>query len=90
MNPPQTGRKLFGQPADSHAARDVQAPLWMRDELTDTWRAAHAEAGAAYLYWSQLLTRQSYAVYRAAQDRADAAQDALAGWSSSNRLTSAG
>jgi hypothetical protein len=90
MTPPHKARELFAQLAESHAARNVEAPVWMRDQLTDSWRAARAEAGAAYVYWSQLLTRESYAVYRAAQDRADAAQDALASWSSSNPLASAG
>jgi hypothetical protein len=79
MTPPQTARELFAMLAESHAARNVEAPVWMRDELTEMWRAACAEAGTAYLYWSQLRTRESYAVYRAAQDREDAAQDALAG-----------
>jgi hypothetical protein len=90
MTPPQRARKLFTQLEDSEAARNVEAPAWVRGELADTWRAARAEAGAAYLYWCQLCTRESYAVYRAAQDRADAAQDALAGWSLSNGLTGAG
>jgi hypothetical protein len=81
MTPPQKSRELFAQLAESHGARNVAAPVWIRDELTDAWRAARADARAAYLYWSELLTRESYAVYRAAQDRADAAHDALAGWS---------
>jgi hypothetical protein len=42
------------------------------------WRDAHEEAGAAYLAWRALPTREAYAAYRAAQDREDAAQDTLA------------
>jgi hypothetical protein len=43
------------------------------------WRDAHEEAGAAYVTWRARRTRDSYAAYRAAQDREDAAQDILAG-----------
>jgi hypothetical protein len=42
------------------------------------WRDAHDEAAAAYLAWRARRTRESYAAYRAAQDREDAAQDILA------------
>jgi hypothetical protein len=43
----------------------------------DAWSDAREEARDAYAVW--LVTRSSddYAVYRAAQDREDAAQDAL-------------
>jgi hypothetical protein len=44
----------------------------------DAWRDAHEEAGEAYRRWRELGTRAGYAVYRAAQDREDAAQEALA------------
>jgi hypothetical protein len=44
----------------------------------DAWYRAHAEAELAYDQWSDHPGREAYAVYRAAQDRADAAQDALA------------
>jgi hypothetical protein len=42
------------------------------------WRDAHDEEAAAYLAWRARRTRESYAAYRAAQDREDAAQDILA------------
>ncbi len=41
-------------------------------------RAAQAEANAAYKEWCRDPTAEMYAVYRALQDRADAAQDELA------------
>ena len=41
----------------------------------DAWREAHDDAVEAYGAWR---AGGSYAAYRAAQDRADAAQDALA------------
>jgi hypothetical protein len=45
----------------------------------DAWRDAGEEATAAYRSWRGSRTRDAYAVYRAAQDREDAAQDTLAG-----------
>ncbi len=50
----------------------------MVEELSFVRREAQLEADLAYEDWRQLATRDSYAVYRAAQDRADAAQDDLA------------
>ncbi|HEX6714340.1 MAG TPA: hypothetical protein VF066_13190 [Thermoleophilaceae bacterium] len=50
---------------------------WISEELSDAWRAAQAEATNAYELWTELPGRDAYAVYRAAQDRADEAQDAL-------------
>ena len=44
----------------------------------DAWSEAHDEAVQAYRRWRALRGRASYASYRAAQDREDAAQDALA------------
>lgn len=51
---------------------------WFRDELAFAWRVAQDEAVAAYRAWREAPGRAAYAVYRAAQDRADQAQDALA------------
>jgi len=44
----------------------------------DAWRDAHEDAAAAYGCWLRVRTPSAYAAYRAAQDREDAAQDALA------------
>jgi hypothetical protein len=44
----------------------------------DAWRDAHEDAAAAYRAWRCDRTPVAYAAYRAAQDREDAAQDALA------------
>jgi hypothetical protein len=46
--------------------------------LHDVWIDARDEAREAYRAWRMLQTAESYAVYRAAQDREDAAQDTLA------------
>jgi hypothetical protein len=48
-----------------------------REELHAAWRAARAEANGAYDAWRRHPARDTYAIYRAAEDRADAAQDAL-------------
>ncbi len=45
----------------------------------DAWRDAHDDAAVAYRAWTRDRTPVGYAAYRAAQDREDAAQDALAG-----------
>jgi hypothetical protein len=41
------------------------------------WSDAHTEAEAALARWRGDRTPEAYAAYRAAQDREDAAQDAL-------------
>jgi hypothetical protein len=46
--------------------------------VRDAWRDAHEDAAAAYRAWRFARTPAAYAAYRAAQDREDAAQDALA------------
>jgi hypothetical protein len=44
----------------------------------DAWSDAHDEADEALRAWHRAGTAEAYALYRAAQDREDAAQDALA------------
>src|SRR3954470_16144079 len=51
-------------------------PEW--SPVLDAWRDAAEEARAAFAQWSRLRSAAAYAAYRAAQDREDAAQDALA------------
>jgi len=48
------------------------------DELFTIWSAARAEANLAYQAWCQAPGVDAYTVYRAAEDRADAAERALA------------
>jgi hypothetical protein len=48
------------------------------DELFTIWSAARAEANLAYSAWCDVPGGDSYTVYRAAEDRADAAEQALA------------
>ena len=47
------------------------------DKLTLAWREAHARARLAYEHWALCPGEAAYARYRAAQDQADSAQDAL-------------
>ena len=51
------------------------------EEFSFVRREAQAEADLAYEHWRAQPSTDTYAVYRAAQDRADAAQDDLADWS---------
>jgi hypothetical protein len=58
--------------------RDM-APLARNcSELIYAWRTAQEEALDAYDAWRFSPGRTEYLVYRAAQDRADAAQDVVA------------
>ena len=56
--------------------RSVQRMIRL-ESLAGAWRGAHDEATAAYELWSLTRGADGYAIYRAAQDRADEAQDAL-------------
>lgn len=51
---------------------------WAHLELADAWRAAQEEAALAYEHWRRDPGTDGYIVYRAAQDRADQAQEILA------------
>jgi hypothetical protein len=48
------------------------------DEAFVLWSAARAEANMAYDNWCTCPGADAYAVYRAAEDRADAAETELA------------
>ena len=52
-----------------------------RDELFCLWAAARAQANMAYDAWCQTRSRNDYAVYRAFEDQADAAEGDLAAFS---------
>jgi hypothetical protein len=66
---------LTAQPRGIHAAMTRR----VRDELFVLWSAARAEANIAYDAWCSSPGLDAYAVYRAAEDRADAAEAALSG-----------
>ena len=60
--------------------RAIPSEHWMAAELHDARLAAQVEADRAYEHWRDHPGAVAYAVYRAAQDRADAAQEHLAQW----------
>jgi hypothetical protein len=49
-----------------------------REELFAIWSAARAESNLAYDAWCERPGAEAYSVYRAAEDRADAAELTLA------------
>ena len=55
--------------------------------LMAVWRAARSEANAAYGEWDREATPESYAAYRAAEDRADAAEEMLSAVASQSANT---
>jgi hypothetical protein len=69
-------KTLLDQVADTREIVLRRALTWSADY--DAWSDARDDALQAYARWRAVPTAESYAVYRAAQDRADAAQDTLA------------
>jgi len=67
---------LLDQVADTRELVLRRGPTWA--PVRDAWSDAHEDAGTAYRVWHRRRDVASYAAYRAAQDREDAAQDALA------------
>jgi hypothetical protein len=70
------------QRQDGLPGRPSVADYALLEELSFVRREAQAEANVAYECWLEHPSRERYVVYRAAQDRADAAQDQLANWAS--------
>lgn len=58
--------------------RRAAPPGPSRNAIYDAWNDAHDEAETLYRSWRSVGGRDAYCAYRAAQDREDAAQDALA------------
>jgi hypothetical protein len=69
-------KTLLDQVADTREIVLRRPRTWSADY--DAWSDARDEALQAYARWLSAPAAESYAVYRAAQDRADAAQDTLA------------
>jgi hypothetical protein len=72
--------RLGGEKRDFVVTRPSTHDYALYEELSFARREAQAEADVAYARWTSTPGDESYAVYRAAQDRADAAQDQLAEW----------
>lgn len=70
----ESGAMVFSMPIE---------PKSLAERLWWAWDEAQGAAELAYWDWTHAGGRDAYFAYRAAQDRADAAQDALAGdWQS--------
>jgi hypothetical protein len=69
-------KTLLDQVADTREIVLRRPRTWSADY--DAWSDARDEALQAYTRWLTASTAETYVVYRAAQDRADAAQDILA------------
>jgi len=69
-------RSLLDQVPDTRELVLRRQATWA--PVLDAWRDAREDAAEAYLSWRVRRDAGSYAAYRAAQDREDAAQDALA------------
>jgi len=67
---------LLDQVADTRELVLRRGPTWA--PVHDAWSDAREDAASAYGVWRRRRDVASYAAYRAAQDREDAAQDALA------------
>jgi hypothetical protein len=68
-------RVLLDQVPDTRELVIRRTATWA--PVADAWKDARDDALAAYGVWRVLRDADSYAAYRAAQDREDAAQDAL-------------
>jgi hypothetical protein len=73
-------KALLDQVPDTHELvlrrAPEHGPQW--NALYDAWSDAHEEAEDAYWQWKSRGSADAYLAYRAAADREDAAQDALA------------
>jgi hypothetical protein len=78
-NEPRRALRLDAYPDYEEAFEELEQDgwLWVREELSHSWREARLEASLAYSHWCRIRDRTAYSIYRAAQDRADAAQDEL-------------
>jgi hypothetical protein len=73
-----TARQLYDLLSDVPDTREIVVADVHADGLLAAWRAADREAGGALARWLRYPGDETFAAYRAASDRADAAQDALA------------
>ena len=83
VTPEETTERLLDGLEDASelaAIADELPPACVYDELAFVHREAAATARLAFDRWCGTSDRDAYAAYRAAQDRADAAQDALGRW----------
>jgi hypothetical protein len=77
---------LAGESRDFALTRPSLRDRALLEELSFVRREAQVEANMAYSDWRGKPCRDRWTVYVAAQDRADAAQDALASWARETAL----
>jgi hypothetical protein len=81
---PDATKRLLWSPRREDVGQRVSSGFThyyaMFEELSFVRREAQAEANLAWEDWRRRPCADAYAVYLAAQDRADAAQDELANW----------
>jgi hypothetical protein len=70
--------RIHGEERAIEVVRPCNPQRTQLEGLSVSWRRTQAEADLAYEHWTRELTDEAYAIYRATQDRADAAQDHLA------------
>jgi hypothetical protein len=83
MNADETDTALLGLLLEGRGSAAYDLSFYdcaMFEELSFVRREAQREADIAYEEWRRSWSRDAYAVYVAARDRADAAQDQLANW----------
>jgi acyl-homoserine lactone acylase PvdQ len=73
-----TARQLYDLLQEVPDTREIVVRSDAGDGLVAAWRAAQDESTRALAGWRQAPGREAFAAFRAATDRADAAQDALA------------
>ena len=69
-------KDLLDQVPDTRELVIRRADTWA--PVLDAWKDARDDARTAYRAWRLVGSADAYSAYRAAQDREDAAQDALA------------
>ncbi|UGS37721.1 hypothetical protein [Capillimicrobium parvum] len=75
-----TARQLYELLQDVRDTEEivVRSPAQPADALLAAWRGAHEDSTRALAAWRAAPGGDGFAVYRAAEDRADAALDVLA------------
>lgn len=76
----RTSVEVQGESREFALAHPSAHDYAMLEELSFVRREAQAEATEAYEDWRAWPGAETWTIYLAAQDRADAAQDELAGW----------
>ncbi len=76
----RTRLQVAGEPREFEVTRPSARDVAMLEELSFVRREAQVEADQAYADWRDSPNGETWAIYIAARDRADAAQDELADW----------